>query len=318
MESTFLDGGGGYRYEENAGNWGDLPDGMTLFEIADVVVDGDGRVHVFSRGPHRVVVFDASGRFLYNWGDGVFQRPHGATPSADGTLWCVDDDGHGIYQCTMEGKVLQTLGTPGQAAPALSGQPFNKPTKLAIHADTGDLFVSDGYGNARVHRYSATGRHVLSWGEFGCEEGQFNLPHSIAVDQRGRVLVADRENHRIQIFSVEGEYLTQWGQMHRPCALHVDGDLTYVGQLPSHLTVNATYPNIGGCVTIHDLDGRRLARIGADYPGEEPGQFTAPHGISTTSAGDLFIGEVSFSAWGKRLPVPRPARCLRKLTRLSS
>lgn len=316
MTSTTLDGGHGHIFVENENDWGRLPDGMGLFEIADVVVDRDERVHVFTRGPHGVIVFDAAGSYQYCWGEGVFQRPHGATLSPDGTLWCVDDEGHGIYQCTLEGKVLQTLGTPGRAAPANSGQPFNKPTKLAVHHDSGDLFVTDGYGNARVHRYSSTGRHILSWGEFGCEAGQFNLPHSVAIDASGRVLVADRENHRIQVFDVDGRYLTEWGQMHRPCAFHIDGDLAYVGQLPSHLTVNATYPNIGGCVTIHDLAGRQLARLGAPFPGEEPGQFTAPHGLATTPSGDLFVGEVSFSAWGKRLPVPRPARCLRKLQRV--
>ncbi len=316
MTTTLLDGGEGHRYEEHAGDWGGLPPGASLREIADVVVDRHGRVHVLTRGEHGILVFEQDGEFLYAWGEGIFQRPHGATLGGDGTLWCVDDDGHGIYQCSLDGKVLRTIGTPGQAAAAMSGKPFNKPTKLAVHPDTGDLFITDGYGNARVHRYSAHGEHILSWGESGCEAGQFNLPHSVAIDKTGRVLVADRENHRIQIFDTNGDYLTEWGQMHRPCAFHIDGDLAYVGQLPSHLPVNATYPNIGACVTIHDMDGRQLARLGDAFPGEEPGQFTAPHGIAVTESGDVFVGEVSFSAWGKRLPVPRTARCLRKLTRL--
>jgi len=128
--------------------------------------------------------------------------------------------------------------------------------------------------------------------------------------------VADRENHRVQIFDEDGNHISQWTNIHRPCAFHIDGDVAYIGQLPSHLPVNATYPRIGACVTIHDLDGQQQARLGADFPGEDPGQFTAPHGIACTQAGDLFVGEVSFSAWGSRLPVPRTARCLRKLTRV--
>ena len=314
--TVMLDGGGGYQYEEHPGDWGRLPEGMTLREVADVIVDRQDRVHVLTRGPHAIIVFDASGEYLYCWGEGIFARPHGATLGEGDTLWCVDDEGHGIYHCSLAGEVLRTIGTPGQVAPAQSGRPFNKPTKLAVHPVSGELFVADGYGNARVHRYSPTGEHILSWGESGCEAGQFNLPHSIAADSRGRILVADRENHRVQIFDEDGNHISQWTNIHRPCAFHIDGDVAYIGQLPSHLPVNATYPRIGACVTIHDLDGQQQARLGADFPGEDPGQFTAPHGIACTQAGDLFVGEVSFSAWGSRLPVPRTARCLRKLTRV--
>ena len=138
-----------------------------------------------------------------------------------------------------------------------SGDPFNRPTKVAVDPRSGALYIADGYGNARVHKYSPEGEHLLSWGEFGTGPGQFNLVHSVCTDDAGRVFVADRENHRVQIFDDQGAYLDQWNDMHRPCGLLVSRDRAYIGQLPSHLDVNATYPNIGACVTIHDLEGNQ-------------------------------------------------------------
>jgi DNA-binding beta-propeller fold protein YncE len=212
----------------------------------------------------------------------------------------------------LDGEVLATIGGP---APAQSGLPFNRPTKVAFDQDTGEMYVSDGYGNARVHKYTAGGTHLYSWGEYGTDPGQFNLVHSIAVDGVGRVYVADRENHRIQVFDPEGTYIEQWVNMHRPCGLHIEGDLAYVGQLPTHLDVNADYPNIGACISIHDLTGQRLARLGDVRPGEAPGQFVAPHGLAVDSRGDMYVGEVSWSAYGRRLNPPRTARCMRKLVK---
>ena len=136
---------------------------------------------------------------------------------------------------------------------------------------SGAIYIADGYGNARVHKYSPEGEHLLSWGEFGTGPGQFNLVHSVCTDDAGRVYIADRENHRVQIFDDQGAYLDQWNDMHRPCGLLVSGDRVYIGQLPSHLDVNAAYPNIGACVTIHDLGGNQLARLGGAHPGEGPG-----------------------------------------------
>lgn len=308
-------GQGAHRYEELP-DWGRLPEGWSLREVPDVAVDGDDRVYVFSRGAHPVLVFEADGTFVGSWGEGLFQRPHGLTFGPDGGLWCVDDGGHGVHKCTPEGRVLLSLETPGRSAPPGSGRPFNRPTKVAVHPRTGEVYVSDGYGNARVHKYSPEGQHLLSWGDYGVEPGQFNLPHSVAVDAAGRVLVADRESHRVQVFDEDGAFLTQWNNLHRPCGLHLAGDRVYVGQLLSHLAVNQDYPNLGACVTVHDLDGVQLARLGDSRWGEGPGQFTTPHGIAVDSRGDLYVGEVSWSAYGSRLDPPREARCLRKLVRV--
>lgn len=308
-------GSGSFVYEELA-TWAQLPEGWSLREVPDVAVDAQDRVYVFNRGEHPMIVFEPDGTFVGSWGEGLFTRPHGVTLGPDGALYCADDMAHCIYVCSLEGKLLRTIGVPGQPAPRLSGQPFNQPTKVAFDPKTGDLYVSDGYGNARVHKYSYEGKRLFSWGSFGVEAGQFNLVHSLCTGADGKVYVADRESHRVQVFDDQGNYLGQWTNLHRPCGLHIDGGLAYIGQLLTHLDVNGDYPNLGACVSIHDLDSQQLARLGADYPGEEPGQFTAPHGLAVDSRGDIYVGEVSWSAYGRRLEPPRTARCFRKLVKV--
>ena len=307
-------GSGDYVYEELA-DWAKLPEGWTFMEVPDVAVDSQDRVYVFNRGEHPMMVFEPDGSFITSWGEELFVRPHGLTLGPDETLFCVDDMAHCVYQCSLDGEVLMTIGTPGKPAPRLSGEPFNQPTKVAFDPKSGDLYISDGYGNPRVHKYSAAGEHLFSWGEHGTDPGQFNLVHSMATDAEGRVYIADRENHRVQVFDDQGNYIYQWNNLHRPCGLHIQGDQAYIGQLLTHLAVNADYPNLGACVSIHDLTGRRLAKLGEALPGEAPGQFTTPHGLAVDSRGDLYVGEVSWAAYGSRLDPPRTARCFRKLVR---
>ena len=261
MPATFSDA---YEFEEMA-EWARLPEGWRFHEVVDVVVDARDRVYVFTRGDHPVIIFEQGGQFVGSWGEGLFVRPHALTilRDADGAeiLYCVDDDGHWIGKFTLDGELLGQIGVRGEGAPPGSGLPFNRPTKVAQDPKSGDLYISDGYGNARVHKYTADGRHLFSWGDYGTDPGEFNLPHSVCTDSAGKVYLADRENHRIQIFDDQGNYLAQWNNMHRPCGLHIQDDIVYVGQLPSQQSVNADYPNIGSCISIHDLSGRRLARI---------------------------------------------------------
>jgi DNA-binding beta-propeller fold protein YncE len=306
-----------YVYEELA-NWPKLPEGWRLKEVVDIAVDAQDRVYVFNRGAHPMIVFEPDGSFVTAWGEGLFTRPHGVTLGPDGALWCVDDNGHNIRKCSLDGQVLMTIGTPGKGAPPFSGKPFNRPTKVAFDPKTGQVYISDGYGNGRVHKYSAEGEYLFSWGACGSDPGQFNLVHSVATDAQGRVYVADRENHRVQMFGDQGNYLGQWNNLHRPCGLHIQGDRAYIGQLPTGMAVSAGFANLGACVSIHDLTGRRLARLGDAWKGEGPGQFIAPHGVGVDSRGDLYVGEVSWADYGSKLDPPREARSLRKLVKQSS
>ena len=298
--------------------WGTLPEGMSFIEATSVAVDAHDDVYVFNRGQHPVILFDRAGRFKRTWGEGLFRRPHGITIGPDGSLWLTDDLHHTIRQFTPEGKCLLTIGDPDQPATLHGGRPFNRPTHVAISPKTGDVFISDGYGNSRVHKFDPNGRHVLSWGEPGTDPGCYNLPHKIATDAAGLVYVADRENHRVQIFDPNGRYLGQWNNLHRPCGLAADarlGDIFFVGELPSHLAVNKDVPNLGARVSILSLKGELLGRIGGRFAGEKPGEFVAPHGCAVDSHGDLYVAEVSWTAQGSHEKPPREIRSLQKFVR---
>jgi len=173
-------------YEPVVG-WGTLPEGWSFVEATAVAVDADDNVWVFNRGAHPVIVFDRNGTFKRSWGEGLIRRAHGITIGPDGTIWLTDDLHHTVRQFTPEGKLLLTLGDPDRPSAAHGGKPFNRPTHVAISPRTGDVYVSDGYGNSRVHKYDPKGRPIKSWGEPGTDPGCFNIPHNIATDAGGRV-----------------------------------------------------------------------------------------------------------------------------------
>ena len=205
--------------------WERLPEGWSFVEVAGVAVDTKDRVYVFNRGAHPMIVFDKEGRFLDAWGEGIFSSAHGIFIDQHDHVWCADNFDHTVRKFTTGGELLMTLGDPerpaetgfkiGESPVRHAAGPFNMVTNVAV-TGSGEMFISDGYGNARVHRFSPTGELLASWGEPGTGPGQFNLPHSIAVDRGGRVFVADRENSRIQIFSSNGEFLTSWDWVNRP------------------------------------------------------------------------------------------------------
>ena len=311
-------GTGPYRYEVHDA-WAKLPPGREFnADVAAVGVDAQDRVYAFNRGRHPMVVLDRDGTFLRSWGEGVFHRPHGVHVAPDDTLWLTDDGDHTVRHCTLDGKVLLTLGVPGSPKRYMSGEPFHRCTHTAL-SPRGDLYVSDGYGNARVHKYDPSGRLLLSWGEPGTDPGQFNIPHNICCDADGWVYVADRENHRVQVFDGHGKYETQWNNMHRPSGLYMERGgqgRFYVGEIGGALAVNLDMPNIGPRVSIYSHRGEMLARLGHRTAGLELGQFISPHGLAVDSRGDIYVGEVSFTNWGRRGPHPPGLRSLQKLVKL--
>jgi DNA-binding beta-propeller fold protein YncE len=294
--------------------WGTLPEGWTFVEATSVAVGANDTVWIFNRGPHPVIQFDRDGKFLRSWGEGTFRRAHGITVGPDGTLWLTDDLHHTIRQFTPDGRLLLTIGDPDTPSTLQGGKPFNRPTHVALSPQTGEIYISDGYGNSRVHKYDPKGRHLFSWGEPGTDPGCFNLPHNIATDANGLVYVADRENHRVQIFDARGQYQGQWNNLHRPCGLFMDTHrgAFYVGELPTHLAVNKDVPNLGARVSIFSTKGDLIGRVGGRFAGEKPGEFIAPHGCAVDSRGDLYVAEVSWTAVGQTLDPPREMRSLQK------
>ncbi len=276
----------GYRYEVLDG-WAKLPPGMEFnADVAAVGVDGNDNVYAFNRGKHPMCVFDRDGNLLRSWGEGVFLRPHGVFMAPDGTIWLTDDGDHSARQCTLDGKVLLTIGIPGKAAPYMSGEPFNRCTHTAM-SPQGDLYISDGYGNSRVHKYTPDGRLLMSWGEPGTDPGQFNIAHNVCCDADGWVYVADRENHRVQVFDGNGKYESQWNNMHRPSGLYLEpgkAGRMYIGEIGPDMAVNIDLPGCGPRVSIYAHDGTLLARLGHEHAGLATGQFISPHGIAVDSA----------------------------------
>lgn len=315
-------GNGEHRYRVAEG-WGELPPGINYGDCAAVVTDKKDNVYVFNRGSHPIIVFDRDGKYLRSWGqDAGFVRPHGASIGPDERLYLTDDDGHFVRVFTTEGKLLQTIGTPKVPATRFSGEPFNRCTHTAL-SPQGDLYVSDGYQNARVHKFSPDGKLLLSWGEIGTAPGQFNLVHNIACDDDGWVYVADRENHRVQVFDGKGWYQTQWNNLMRPCGLFVargNSPLAFIGELgpETAATLTKDVPNLGPRVSIVSNKGDVLAYLGTQPVGEGLGQFIAPHGIAVDSRGDIYVAEVSNIYWsvlhGKK--ADHELRCFQKLVKM--
>jgi DNA-binding beta-propeller fold protein YncE len=312
-------------------HWAKLPPRIRWTEVAGVAVDARDRVFVFNRGDHPVIVFDRDGNALNMWGEGHFKRPHGITIGPDDSVYCTDDQAHVVHKFSPDGRLLMTLGTPGKPSDTgatsndfrtvkYSGPPFNFPTNLAI-APNGDLFISDGYGNARVHHYSPDGKLLNSWGEPGAGKGQFHIPHGIAIDAAGSVWVADRENSRIQIFTPEGKFVAEWTDVARPCQLRFDSTgNVYVAELGYRAGMwpgtTAPSPNAtGGRVNIFDATGALLVRWGGGQDPCAPGDFFAPHDICVDSHGDIYVAEVVWSAGGSRGLVPADCHALQKFTR---
>lgn len=259
--------------------WGQLPAGWEFSQVPGVAVDSCDNVYVFNRSQHPVIVFDREGNFLSSWGEGIFANPHGICIDPHDQVWLVDANAHLVLKFTGEGERLMTLGTKGEPK---EGAPFNRPTGAAV-SPSGDIYVSDGYGNSMVHRFSSAGSLLGSWGSSGEGPGQFTTPHGVWVDSGGLVYVADRPNNRIQVFTAEGRFLAQWKDFLLPNGIFIDG--------AGHIYVAEG----GHRVSKLHHDGTIILRFGEE--GSAPGQFNFAHGICTDSRGDLYVSEI----YGQRI-----------------
>ncbi len=309
-------GSGSLKYQP-ADGWAKLPAGYDFVECPGVAVDAQDNVYVFTRGPHPVIVFDKDGNFVRSWGEGIFsERTHGISISPDGHVCCADDGLQHVRKFTLDAKLVMTIGKEKDPAQKWSGKPFNRPTHMAVSPTTGEIYITDGYGNARVHKYTPDGQYILSWGEAGVDPGQFQRPHNVVIDLNENVYIADRENHRMQVFDTKGKLQAVWQNIHRPDGIALDNEgHLFIGELCA-MDGLEDCPGLGHRVTIYDLNGKRLDIIGDPEEGEGPGQFYAPHGVAVDSQGNLFVADVAYTMRGSRMNPPRHPRSFQKLARV--
>lgn len=268
-------GSGEYKYELIQ-PWPNIPKYWVLGECTDSAVNSKGEVHIFSRGKHPLTIWDSSGNFISSWGEGLFKSPHGIFIGNDDLVWLVDTLDHVVTKHEPNGEVILTLGQRGQPAYSFQGLPFNMPSGIAL-APNGEIFVSDGYGAHRVHRFNSDGNLLLSWGKEGNRPGEFINLHNIGIDKLGRVFICDRENDRIQIFDYDGNYIEQWNII-EPNDLSIHDDLIYV-------VSDSTW------ISIWNLKGENLARFGGNEASGNKPIMKSVHGISVDSQGSIYITE---------------------------
>jgi DNA-binding beta-propeller fold protein YncE len=284
-------------------DWGELPKDVPWAAVTAIEAAPDGTIYVVhrcfanscaGRPEAPVLKYNADGKLLGSWGQGMFLFPHGATVDREGNLWLTDaraDRGKGnqVFKFSPDGKVLLTLGQAGMSGPG--PDLFDQPTDVVV-SPNGDIFVTDSHRNGtnnRVVKFTKDGKYVKEWGRKGSGRGEISEPHTIAMDSRGRLFVGDRENNRIQIFDQEGNYLDEWRQFGRPSGIYITADDTiYVADSESG-------PDTGA----HELPGiKKGIRIGSARDGSvtafiEDMESTRPdhsgaEGVGVDHAGNVY------------------------------
>lgn len=284
--------------------WPQKPDKFTWAQMPGIAVDNQNQVYILTRHNPAIQVYKVDGRFLRSWDMEDASGAHFIRVGPEGNIWTADIKGHVIRKYTPEGKLLLTIGELGHAG--TDKMHFDRPTDIAVLA-TGDIFVSDGYGNRRIIHFDRNGKYINQWGEAGSKPGQFALPHSIVADSRNRLYVADRENARIQVFDIKGNLLDVWSDLITPWGLHItkDDEIWVSGSSPVRKDVPdetgewVVTPPPDQLVMKLNLKGKVLLRVPLSkttvVPGK-PGELDWIHGIATDSQGNLYLGDIQ----GKR------------------
>src|ERR1700722_11122294 len=299
--------------------WAQLPDGRKWGATSGVAIGPDGNIWTYERcggnscadsNVPPILEFDPSGKMLKTFGAGLFVLPHGIFVDKDGNVWVTDgvggggtsDDagkhgkGHQVFKFSPDGKVLMTLGKEG--VPGDTHDTFNRPSAVLV-APNGDIFVADGHNsppnsqmNARIVKFSKDGKYIKEWGMLGTAPGEFNTPHALALDSKGRLFVADRANNRIQIFTQDGKFLNEWKQFGRPSGIFIAKDDTmYV--VDSESTDQPGYGNNPGCKRGMRIGSARTGKVTAFIPDPAPGGSTsAAEGVAVDSHGNIYGAEV--------------------------
>jgi DNA-binding beta-propeller fold protein YncE len=283
-------------YEVDA-SWPSKPKDFHWGAVSGIAVDASDNVYVFTRAEPPVQVYDPKGKYLRGWGQGMIKSAHHIKIDHEGNVWISDIGNHVVQKYTPEGKLLLTLGTLGKAGRDKTH--FNKPTDMAV-TPSGEIFVSDGYGNARIVHFDKEGKYIKEWGELGHKPGQFSIPHAIALDSKGRLYVADRNNVRVQVFNQEGKFLEQWTDLVTPwgfCVTKKD-EIWVCGSSPMRWRKE---DNTLGCPPKDQLflkfntEGKllRLVTVPKGIDGlERPGELNWVHAIAVDSKGNLYAGDI--------------------------
>lgn len=291
--------------------WPDKPEDVSWGAVSGLDIDEEGNIYVFTRGEPPIQVYDRSGKYLRGFGGDVIESAHYLRIGPQGNIWAVDVGGHAVYKFSRQGDLLMTLGTPGEWGHDTNH--FWKPTDVAVTPD-GDIFVADGYGNARVAHFDSQGRFVKQWGRMGTAPGEFSLVHSIARDSQGRLYVADRNNARVQVFNEEGELLDVWADILVPWGIWIDKDdnIWICGSSP--MTWGQGEEDVVGCppkdqlVMRFDTTGRvrQLTTFPKGTDGEEqPGDLNWVHSVAIDAAGHLYLGDI-IGQRAQRFLIQRP------------